>query len=98
VSRGASDTPRNLVERAADKGLEAIKAELAHADATLERALVLVVADKVPTGEADAATTGSGVEDAHELIALLASHLISAGRQIGLQVELVPFEKIGGDS
>lgn len=96
---GSSDTPRNLVERAADKGLEAIAAELAHADVEVERALVLVVAGAgVPAGEPDAATCGSGVDDPRELIALLASHLISAGRQVGLTVQLLPVEKIGRDS
>lgn len=89
----SSKQPRNLVEHAADAGLEAIKAHLAHADAEIVEALVLVHIKGAPSGEPDTVSAGEGVEDASDLVAFLAAHFISAARQVGLSVDLVPIEK-----
>jgi hypothetical protein len=95
---GFSNEPRNLVERAADKALEALELELERADATLEKALVLIVAGNVPAGYPTSTTAGHGVDDARDLIGLLASHLVSTGREVGIRIELVPVDRIGRDS
>jgi hypothetical protein len=95
MSTGSSDEPRNLVEHAADAGMQAIAETLAHADAEIEQVLVVLVAKDVPTGEPDSVTAGHGIEDATDLVALLTSHFISAARAVGLDVKLVPVQRMG---
>jgi hypothetical protein len=90
-----SDSSRNLVEHAADAGLQAIEEALAHADAKVERLMIVLVATDVPTGEPDAVTAGQGIDDATDLVALLTSHFISAARAVGLDVQLIPVQKTG---
>jgi hypothetical protein len=81
--------PTNLVERAADAGIEAITAHLAHADAKVANLLILLRIDSAPAGEPDAVTAGTEIEDARDLVALLGAHFVEAGRQIGLRIDLV---------
>jgi hypothetical protein len=92
---GSSEEPRNLVEHAADAGIQAIAAHLAHADAKVKTLLIVLDAEDVPEGELDCVTAGSGIEDPRELVAMLAGHLAGAGRQIGLKVQIIPLEKMG---
>jgi len=90
-----SSEPRNLVERAADAGMDAIREHLAHADANVDTLLVLLTIKGAPTGEPDTVSAGHNVEDAKELIALLGSHFIEAARQVGMRVDLVPIQTKG---
>jgi hypothetical protein len=90
---GSSETPRNLVEHAADAGLKAIKEHLAHADAEIEEAIILLHINGAPTGEQDSVSAGEGVEDAKDLVAFLAGHFIGAARQVGLRVDLIAMDK-----
>jgi hypothetical protein len=92
---GSSEEPRNLVEHAADAGIQAIAAHLAHADAKIKTLLIVLDAEDVPEGEVDCVSAGSGIEDPRDLIAMLAGHLAGAGRQVGLTVQIIPVEKIG---
>jgi hypothetical protein len=92
---GSSDSPRNLIEHAADAGLVAIREHLAGADAEVKEVLILLHATNLPKGELDTVSAGDGFEDARDLVAFMAGHFIGAARQVGLQVELVPVEKIG---
>jgi hypothetical protein len=92
---GSSEEPRNLVEHAADAGIRAIEAHLAHADAKIKSLLIVLDAEGVPEGELDCVSAGSGIKDPRDLIAMLAGHLAGAGRQVGLRVEIIPLEKIG---
>lgn len=86
----SSPEPRNLVEHAADAGITAITAYLAHHDAKVQRLLIVLDASDLPPGEQDCVSAGSGIEDPKEVIAMLAGHFIGAARAIGMQVELIP--------
>jgi len=90
---GSSDEPRFLTERAADAGIQAIAEYLAHADAKIERLLIVLDVDKTPGDEPDSVTAGSGIEDPRDLIAHLVSHAAAAGRQIGLRIDILPVER-----
>lgn len=81
--------PRNVIERACDRALDALAEELATEGAEVKRAFVLVLADGLPDGR-DACTAGTGVEDAAELIAFVTSHLIQAGQKAGLKIVVAP--------
>lgn len=91
----STNEPTNLVERAGDAGIQAIHEHLAHADAKVQTLLILLTIDTAPTGEPDTVTCGSNVEDAKELVALLAAHLVEAARKIGLRVDLIPIQTKG---
>ena len=90
---GAASEPRNSIERAADAALEAMRAELAPAE--IERAFILLHAKGLPQGERDAVTAGTGIEDSTDLLAFVVSHLIQAGREVGLTVMVVPIRGEG---
>ena len=80
------------MEHAADAGLVAIREHLAHADAEIAEVLILLHINGAPTGEEDTVTAGEGIEDAKDMIALLAGHFIGAARQVGLRVDLVTMD------
>jgi hypothetical protein len=91
----ASEEPRNLVEHAADAGLKAIQAHLAHADAEVVEVFILLHAANVPSGEPDTVTAGDGFDDARDLVAFVAAHFVGAARGVGLRVDIIPMETIG---
>jgi hypothetical protein len=68
---------------------QAIHECLAHADAKVDSLIILLTID-TPGDEPSTVTCGTNVEDVRTLIALLASHLIEAGRAVRLRVDLVP--------
>jgi ABC-type branched-subunit amino acid transport system substrate-binding protein len=87
---GSSTEPTTVVELAANAGLDAISTALGANGARVEKALLLLAAEGLPDGVLNACTAGSGVDDAHDLIALLTSHLVHAAARIGVRVDVVP--------
>lgn len=94
--QGTAHEPRNLVERAGDAALEAVEATLAAAGAELDHVLVLVHATGVPDGEVDVCECGSGFAEPRDLLAELLVYATQVGRELGLDVRLVPLR--GGPS
>jgi hypothetical protein len=90
-----SETPRNLVEHAADAGLRAVESYLLHHDAEIVEAFVLVHAKGVPRGEMDTVSAGRGLDEAKDLVSFLAAHFIAAARGVGLRVDLITMDKRG---
>jgi len=88
--RGSSETPRYLVERAADAGIQAIGEYLAHHDAKVEKLFICLDVDTTPGDEPDSVTCGSGLEDPKDVVALCVMHAAAAGRQIGLKIGVMP--------
>ena len=82
---GPSPDPRTLVEYAAADSIEAAKARLELEGASIEKMMVLIVAEH--TGEVwDSVLAGEGFDDAKDLFATLVSEAVSVGRQLGLRV------------
>jgi hypothetical protein len=86
-------TPPDLVSAAADAAFTAIDTHLAHADAACTKALILLEIEGQPTGEAHQVVAGHNVEDAKDLIAMLAAHFVAACDQIGIKVDLMPVQR-----
>lgn len=89
---GYSEQPRNPVERIADAGLEALKSQCLVEGLELKRSFVLV---QIEGTEPDAVTAGNGIEDGRDLLAFVLSSLISAAKELGLTIKVVPMEKMG---
>lgn len=99
---GASEEPRNLVERAAAAAMDAASDVLGAAGAKADRVYVALSASDVPAGELDAvasfqgeAADGDTAERARELVAFLVSEAASAGKALGLDIRIVPMGPIG---
>jgi hypothetical protein len=94
---GPSEGPRNLVERAAEAAMEAVDAVLGEAGARTGTLFLALRALDVPAGEHDAVSAGHGemlpedlAERVRDIVAFLVSQAVSAGRQIGVDVKVVP--------
>lgn len=82
---GPSEDPRTVVEHAASAAIEAAKSYLEIEGATIEKMMVVLVAEK--TGEVwDAVLAGEGFDDAKDLFATLISETVQVGRQLGVRV------------
>ena len=87
---GESNTPRTLVERAADRGMSAIEDALGVEDAEAHRIFVIIHASKVPGGEPDCTVAGRGYEDGRELLAELMGHASGVAKELGLRMHVFP--------
>lgn len=86
-----SDTPNSVVERAAASGLAAIEDSLQALGAEPVHIFISVHANGVPEWELDCCTAGSGYEDTRELITELLGAAASAGKRLGLTIDVIPY-------
>lgn len=86
---GPSNSPRTLVERAADAALRAVDVALAAEGASAVRIFVAVQAEDVGD-ELDCATAGSGYDDGAELLSELLGHASGCAKAIGVELQIVP--------
>lgn len=101
---GVSEDPRNLVERAAAAAMDAVDAVLEPAGASVGTLYVSLHALGMPAGEeldSVAAAHGADLADdpaerARDVVAFLVTEAVAVGRQIGLDVKVVPLR--GGPS
>ena len=101
---GASEEPRNLVERAAAAAMDAAGKVLEAEGAKVDRVYIALAAGDVPVGELDAvaAFQGEAIDDdagelerARELVAFLVSEAASAGKAIGVDIRVLPMGRMG---
>jgi hypothetical protein len=94
---GAREVPANLVETAALDAMLAAEATLKASGATLRTVYISLLAADVPAGEDDAVSAAHGSEldgdldrRARQVVAFLVSEAAQAGREIGLDIRVVP--------
>jgi hypothetical protein len=94
---GASEEPRNLVERAAAAAMDAVDRVLAEAGATTGTLYIALHANGMPAGELDAVTAAHGADldsdlraRSRDVIAFLVAEAAGVGSAIGVDVKIVP--------
>lgn len=86
---GARRTPGNTVEHAAEAAMDAAERHLSVAGASVEKILVVIEASGLTEHE-NCVTAGRGFEDARETVAFLLTEAMTAGKQIGFDVRIIP--------
>lgn len=97
-----SEEPGELVEHAAQAAMDAAEAVLNEGGASIATLYVALHANGVPDGEQDAVAAAAGddlSEDVglrtRDVVAFLVSEAAQVGREIGLDVRIMPFPKMG---
>jgi hypothetical protein len=93
VTEPPSDEPRNAIEGAADAGLKATAAELERLG--LELDVVFVLVRTTSDARPNAASAGTGFDDAADLVVTMLAHFEAAARAIGLDVMIGTMPKRG---
>jgi hypothetical protein len=93
----ASETPRNLVERAAEAAFTVIEGILSAEGAGMESMLITLHANNVPAGELNAVSAAFGDslpdeldERARQVVAMLVDSARAVGEQIGVHIAIHP--------
>lgn len=96
------EEPDNLVERATQAAMDAVGAVLGEAGASVGTLYIALHAHDTPSDEEDAVAAASGKdlpEDfdlrKRDVLAFLVSEAAQVGREIGLDVRIVPLPKMG---
>lgn len=86
---GSSETPRTPAERAANDALELFDERIRAAGGKVQQAVIFAWVEPM---RPNAVSAGAGFQDPADLFTFLLSQATGVGKQIGMRVDVIPYE------
>lgn len=84
-----SETPKTLVDRAADEAMKAAERHLNEHGAEPRHMLVIIDAKGQPADEPNATAAGHGYDNDRDVLAELLTHAHELGKEMGVEVNVI---------